>query len=94
MNKYYLINGCILFCVRFPSFPKIRQIWLKQCRLAHEEVLPNSKICLFHFEPKCFKSGVKRCVLYPDGVPTIFGNDHVKTTNLRKVLYIFLLLII
>lgn len=81
-KKHSSLISCILFCVRFPSFPKRRQIWLKQCKLAHKEVLPNSKICSFHFEPRCFKSGLKRHVLYPDAVPTIFGNDHEKTTNL------------
>ncbi|KAL5236701.1 hypothetical protein ACI65C_004111 [Semiaphis heraclei] len=66
----------------FPSCPKKRQIWLNHCGLSNKEVLPNRKICSFHFEPTCFKSGVKRRVLYPDAVPTIFGNDLVKTTNL------------
>jgi len=72
----------ILFCFRFPSCPKKRQIWLNRCKLANEEVLPNRKICSFHFEPTCFKTGLKRRLLYPDAVPTIFGKAHVKTTNL------------
>ncbi|XP_060856865.1 uncharacterized protein LOC132934566 [Metopolophium dirhodum] len=66
----------------FPSCPKKRQIWLDLCKLANEEVLPNRKICSFHFEPTCFKTGLKRRLLYRDAVPTIFGNGHVKSTNL------------
>jgi len=77
-----MLISCILFCVRFPTCPKNRQIWIKKCRLANEEVLPNSKVCSFHFEPTCFKSGVKRRLLYLDAVPTIFGNGRVKTLNL------------
>ncbi|XP_022180186.1 THAP domain-containing protein 2-like [Myzus persicae] len=65
----------------FPACPKKRQIWLKQCRLANKDVLPNRKICSFHFEPTCFKSNVKRRILYPDAVPTIFGNGRVQTKN-------------
>lgn len=74
--------GNQLFCVRFPACPKKRQIWLNQCRLTNKEVLPNRKICSFHFEPTCFKSNVKRRLLHPDAVPTIFENSHVKTRNL------------
>ncbi|XP_015367644.1 PREDICTED: uncharacterized protein LOC107164362 [Diuraphis noxia] len=66
----------------FPSCPKKRQIWLNQCRLSHKDILPNRKICSLHFKPTCFKSGLKRRVLYPDAIPTIFGNGIVKTTKL------------
>ncbi|KAL4127333.1 hypothetical protein QTP88_011508 [Uroleucon formosanum] len=66
----------------FPACPKKRQIWLNQCRLTNKEVLPNRKICSFHFEPTCFKSNVKRRLLHPDAVPTIFKNSHVKRRNL------------
>ncbi|XP_003242072.1 uncharacterized protein LOC100575045 [Acyrthosiphon pisum] len=66
----------------FPSCPKKRQIWLNQCKLANEKILPNRKICSIHFEPRCFNTSVKRRVLYRDAVPTIFGNGHAKTTNL------------
>ncbi|CAI6353825.1 unnamed protein product [Macrosiphum euphorbiae] len=63
----------------FPACPKKRQIWLNQCRLTNEEVLPNRKICSFHFESTCFKSNAKKRILHPDAVPTIFVNSHVKT---------------
>ncbi|XP_016662670.1 THAP domain-containing protein 2-like [Acyrthosiphon pisum] len=62
----------------FPTCPKKRQIWLNQCRLTNEEVLPNRKICSFHFESTCFKSNAKRRILHADAVPTIFVNSHVK----------------
>lgn len=62
----------------FPACPKKRQIWLNQCKLTNKEVLPNRKICSFHFEPTCFKSNAKRRILNPDAVPTIFENSRVK----------------
>uniref|UniRef100_A0A2S2NEE5 THAP domain-containing protein 2 n=1 Tax=Schizaphis graminum TaxID=13262 RepID=A0A2S2NEE5_SCHGA len=65
----------------FPSCPKKRQIWLNRCKLTNAEVLPNCKICSFHFEPTCFKSGVKRRILNPDAVPTIFKKGHVEMAN-------------
>ncbi|XP_026819818.1 uncharacterized protein LOC113558532 [Rhopalosiphum maidis] len=65
----------------FPLCPKKRQIWLNRCRLTNAEVSPNCKICSFHFEPTCFKSGVKRRILYPDAVPTIFKKGHVEIAN-------------
>ncbi|XP_060848202.1 THAP domain-containing protein 2-like [Rhopalosiphum padi] len=65
----------------FPLCPKKRQIWLNRCRLTNAEILPNCKICSFHFEPTCFKSGVKRRILYPDAVPTIFKNDRFEMAN-------------
>ncbi|KAL5236718.1 hypothetical protein ACI65C_004128 [Semiaphis heraclei] len=74
-------NNRISFHV-FPACPKKRKIWLKQCRLTNKEVLPNRKICSIHFEPTCFKSNLKRRILYPDAVPTIFGKNIFKTTSL------------
>jgi len=70
-----------LFRIRFPLCPKKRQIWLNRCRLTNAEISPNCKICSFHFEPTCFKSGVKRRILYPDAVPTIFKKDRFEMAN-------------
>ncbi|KAE9528621.1 hypothetical protein AGLY_012196 [Aphis glycines] len=67
----------------FPSRPERRQIWLNQCGLTDEEVLPFGKICSFHFEPTCFKSSkLKRRLLHLDAVPTIFVKDCIKKTNM------------
>ncbi|XP_026819995.1 uncharacterized protein LOC113558688 [Rhopalosiphum maidis] len=66
----------------FPTCPKKRQVWINRCKLTNKEVLPNHKLCSFHFELTCFKSNVKRRILYPDAIPTIFETSHVKRTNL------------
>ncbi|XP_050063601.1 uncharacterized protein LOC114128751 isoform X2 [Aphis gossypii] len=66
----------------FPRCPKKRQLWIKRCKLTNKEVLPNHKICSLHFKPTCFKSNVKRRILYPDAVPTVFGKGQIKRTDL------------
>ncbi|KAF0763011.1 THAP domain-containing protein 2 [Aphis craccivora] len=65
----------------FPRCPKKRQLWIKRCKLTNKEVLPHHKICSLHFEPTCFKSNLKRRILYPDAVPTVFGKGHIKKTD-------------
>ncbi|KAE9543615.1 hypothetical protein AGLY_002415 [Aphis glycines] len=68
--------------ILFPRCPKKRQLWIKGCKLTNKEVLPNHKICSLHFKPTCFKSNVKRRILYPDAVPTVFGKGQIKRTDL------------
>lgn len=74
------IISFILFCIRFPSCPEKRQIWINRCGLTDQEVLPYAKLCSFHFEPTCFKSKLKRRLLNRNALPTIFVKNHVKKT--------------
>ncbi|XP_025202186.1 THAP domain-containing protein 2-like isoform X2 [Melanaphis sacchari] len=71
----------------FPICLKERQVWLNQCKLT-KEVLPSHKICSYHFEPTCFKPGLKKRTLYPDAIPTIFDEDSDCKVCLKKAVVV------
>jgi len=35
---------------RFPKDPVVRLKWLESCKPNESDILPNQKLCLFHFE--------------------------------------------
>ncbi|KAF0759378.1 THAP domain-containing protein 1 isoform X2, partial [Aphis craccivora] len=71
--------GCISHYTRkFPSNTEILKLWLTACGI-QEDFKHNLKLCSFHFEKNCFKSG---SIIFDNSIEVQL-DDQVTSTNIE-----------
>jgi len=71
---------------RFPKDPVIRLKWLEACKFNELDILPNRKLCSFHFEEHSY-TGQHKQFIKRGAIPTL----HMKKYLKLKILIVIIL---
>lgn len=70
---------------RFPKDPVIRLKWLEACKFNESDILPNRKLCSFHFEEHSYTGQHKKCIKR-GAIPTLHMNKYLQLKILKVII--------